>query len=77
MEILTEPDEVRVWGAWNVQAGASYQITDNLLLDANYRYVDLGDVKSKKIPAASRDGSVKFKDLQAHEVRVGFRYMLD
>jgi hypothetical protein len=21
MEILTEPDEVRVWGAWNVQAG--------------------------------------------------------
>lgn len=63
--------------AWNLQAGAAYQVTDNLLIDANYRFVDLGDAKSKTIPAASGDGKIKFKDLQAHEVRVGFRYMLD
>ena len=64
--------------AWNLQAGASYQLTDNLLLDANYRFVDLGDVKTKSIKKSpSGDAKVKIDDLQAHEVRVGFRYMLD
>lgn len=62
--------------AWNVQAGFGFEISPNLVLDANYRFVDLGDAKSANIPAAG-GGKVKIKDVQAHEVRVGFRYMLD
>lgn len=62
--------------AWNLQAGASFNVTDNLLLDANYRFVDLGQAKTKTIPGIN-GGKVKVDDIQAHEVRVGFRYMLD
>lgn len=62
--------------AWNLQAGAAYHITDNLLFDANYRFVDLGDVKTKTVPGVN-GGKVKVDDIQAHEVRVGFRYMID
>lgn len=63
--------------AWNLQAGVGFEVSPNMVIDANYRFVDLGDAKSKTIPAAAGDGKVKFKDLQAHEVRVGFRYLLD
>ncbi|MFC3694730.1 outer membrane protein [Chenggangzhangella methanolivorans] len=62
--------------AWNLQAGASYQITDNLLFDANYRFVDLGEARTKTVPGKN-GGKVRIDDVQAHEVRVGFRYMLD
>lgn len=62
--------------AWNLQAGAAYQVTDNLLIDANYRFVDLGKAQTKTIPGPN-GGKVKVDDVQAHEVRIGFRYMLD
>ncbi|RXF75484.1 outer membrane protein [Hansschlegelia zhihuaiae] len=63
--------------AWNVTAGVGFQVSDNLVLDANYRFVDLGQVKTKSIPAAGSSGKVKVDDIQAHEFRVGFRYLID
>lgn len=62
--------------AWNLQAGFGLELTHNLVFDANYRFVDLGKAISGSIPAAG-GGKVKIDDIQAHEVRVGFRYMLD
>lgn len=58
-------------------AGASYQLTDNLLLDAGYRYLWLGDAESGRERNRAIPGTVKYEDLQAHEIRVGLRYLID
>jgi opacity protein-like surface antigen len=61
--------------AWALMAGASFGFTPNFLLDVGYRYLNVGDAESKQIdPTAS---SVKFKDITAHQVRVGVRYVID
>lgn len=60
--------------AWALMGGVSYDMSKNSKLDLGYRYLNLGDARTKV------DGTgvaVKYKDLQAHEVRVGFRYMID
>jgi len=62
--------------AWNLQAGVGFNVTDNLLIDANYRFVDLGKARTGRIPGAN-GGHVEVDNVQAHEFRVGFRYMLD
>lgn len=59
--------------AWALMAGASYDFTRNMKLDAGYRYIHLGDAHTK-VYGASR---VRFKDINAHEVRIGLRYMFD
>lgn len=61
--------------SWALMAGLGYEVSDNLIIDAGYRYLNIGDGKTKTVRGGSEP--VKFKDLQAHEVRVGFRYMLD
>lgn len=63
--------------AWNLQAGVGFKVTDNLIIDANYRYVDLGDVKTKSFTAAKYSAKAKIDDITAHEARIGFRYMFD
>ncbi len=54
--------------AWNVQAGLSYDFSENSKLDIGYRLVDLGQAVS--------GGVVPFKvtDLVTHEFRVGVRF---
>ncbi len=59
--------------AWAVTAGFAYDMTSNLLLDLNYRYVSLGDAHA--IDQASRE--VNIDSIDAHEFRVGFRYLID
>lgn len=63
--------------AWNLMAGVGFQVAPNVVIDANYRFVDLGKVKTKSITAAGDSGKVKVDDIQAHEFRVGVRYLLD
>jgi len=63
--------------AWNLTAGASYDIWDNLSVDANYRYLNFGDFGTGTDPAGNLAGTVEFDDLAAHEVRVGLRYYLN
>ncbi|MFJ5487325.1 outer membrane protein [Hansschlegelia beijingensis] len=63
--------------AWNLTAGVGYEVSENLIIDTNYRFVDLGEARSKPIAAAGGSGRVKVDDIQAHEFRVGFRYLLD
>ena len=58
--------------AWAAMAGFSYSISSNMLLDVGYRYLDLGRlvVNTPSLPAVQ-------KDITAHQVRVGIRYMVD
>jgi opacity protein-like surface antigen len=54
-------------------AGVSYPLMDHLLVDIGYRYINLGMLPS----IASPSGQVVDKTMDAHEVRVGLRYMID
>ncbi|MDQ0471232.1 outer membrane protein [Labrys wisconsinensis] len=68
--------------AWALMAGVSYAVSQNLSLDFGYRFLDIADAKASggytypSSPAAAL-GDVKYKDLYAHEFRVGFRYLVD
>jgi opacity protein-like surface antigen len=60
--------------AWAAIAGMSYRIGANLLADASYRYLDLGDA----VTAVNNVGNqITVQDLTAHEFRIGVRYNLD
>ena len=62
------------WGfAWAVMAGAAYPISPNLMLDVGYRYLNIGDVKT----GSDAFGAMTFKNVAAHEVRVGLRWSFD
>ena len=50
--------------AWQIGAGAGYAVTENVTIDAGYRYVDYGDFSKEDITV----------DTSAHELYVGARY---
>lgn len=56
--------------AWAAMAGVSYAVTSTLLVDAGYRYLNLGDVTT----ANDTFGNMRLEKLNAHEVRVGLRW---
>ena len=64
--------------AWSLMAGAAYQISERTILDVGYRYIDMGDVKSKRgnmcdgCGLGSRD-RLSVDDITAHEFKVGLR----
>jgi opacity protein-like surface antigen len=64
-------------------AGVEYPISDRLSLDLGYRYLNLGDAKTGGVTERFSDGSagattsVEYKDITAHEVRLGLRYYLN
>ena len=62
--------------AWNVMAGAAFDIADNVKLDANYRFVSLGEAETKG-PTTGSANPVKYEDLYAHDFRLGLRYDLN
>ena len=59
--------------AWALMTGIGYKVASNLMIDVGYRYIDYGDVSS----ASDAFGSMKFKNLAAHEVRAGVRWTYD
>ena len=59
--------------SWALMAGLGYAILPNLMLDLGYRYLNLGDVKTE----ADAFGAMTFKEVAAHEVRVGLRWTFD
>lgn len=64
--------------AWALMAGASYAVTPNWSIDAGYRYKNLGDAKSVKLyNVGTGQSRVTYKDLTAHEIRLGVRYNFD
>jgi opacity protein-like surface antigen len=59
--------------AWAVMAGVGYAVAPNLMVDVGYRYIDFGDVRTN----ADALGAMTFKNVAAHEVRVGLRWSFD
>ncbi len=63
--------------AWQVMAGTGIAVTEALIVDVGYRYVDAGDVKSGNT-LTGRLGTVavnqRTADLRTHEVTLGLRY---
>jgi opacity protein-like surface antigen len=62
---------------WNftyaTMAGLAAPVTHNLMLDVGYRYINFGDVSTN----ADAFGAMTFRNLAAHEVRVGMRWSFD
>jgi len=59
--------------AWAVMAGIGYVVAPNIVVDAGYRYVNFGDVTT----GSDSLGAMTLKNIDAHEVRVGFRWSFD
>jgi opacity protein-like surface antigen len=59
--------------AWAGNAGVSYNVSRNFLIDLSYRYLDMGTSRSNS-PSL---GAVSFGNITAQQVRLGLRYMLD
>ena len=63
--------------AWALMAGVGYEVSDQLTLDVNYRYLNLGDARANTDPAAPGPDVIEWNDIAAHELRVGLRYSLN
>jgi opacity protein-like surface antigen len=59
--------------AWALMGGVSAKVGSGFAVDLGYRYIHLGDVRTRWDSAAG----IKTDALQAHEVRLGARYMID
>lgn len=59
--------------AWAAMAGVSYSITPAWMFDIGYRYVSFGDAASA---SDTLGRTITFKDLAAHEFRLGARWFL-
>ena len=67
-------EELKASFAWALMGGVAVDVGGGFQIDAGYRYVNLGEVRSK----ADAVGAVsRTKEIDAHEVRLGFRYMID
>jgi opacity protein-like surface antigen len=62
---------------WNFafagMAGVAFPISHNLMIDVGYRYLNIGDVKTGN----DAFGAMTFKNVAAHEARVGLRWSFD
>jgi opacity protein-like surface antigen len=59
--------------AWALMGGVSYAITPHFLLDLGYRYINLGTLPG----IANSAGQIVTKPMDAQEIRIGLRYMID
>ncbi|MEH0075523.1 outer membrane protein [Pannonibacter sp. Pt2] len=64
--------------AWALMAGTSYAVTPNWDIDLGYRYKNLGEARSVQLyNVGTGQSRIKYKDLAAHEIRLGVRYNFD
>lgn len=69
------PGDTRYDLAWAAMAGVSYNVSQNLLIDIGYRYLDLGTYEVPHF-AAGRFSTGDTFDLTSHQIRAGVRYMI-
>ncbi len=65
---------------WNLSyagmAGIAVHFSPKMILDVGYRYLKMGDAVSGPEPPAYTDRTY-LRDLKAHEIRIGLRWVLD
>lgn len=64
--------------AWALMAGLAYDVTPNVKMELGYRYLNMGKAESGvacqiTCPAGV---SIGFRDIQSHDIRLGFRWLL-
>jgi len=59
--------------AWAAMAGTAFALSENLQVDVGYRYLNFNSAHSADGPL----GGITFRNLAAHEVRVGLRWNFD
>ena len=64
--------------AWALHAGFAFAVSHNLKLEVGYRYINLGQASTGVLNCfcGQTFSPMKVKDLDAHEVKVGLRYLL-
>ncbi|MEZ0172055.1 outer membrane protein [Microvirga sp. TS319] len=60
--------------AWALMAGIGYNLSDSFTLDLGYRYLSLGDVKTRGYAGGV---GADVESIASHEVRLGVRYAFD
>lgn len=60
--------------AWALMAGIGYRLSSSFTVDLGYRYVSLGDIKTRGYDVGA--GS-DVESIGAHEIRLGLRYGLN
>lgn len=66
----TNADYLRL--AYAFMGGVAYDLTDHLKIDVGYRFINLG-----KTDYIDHVGKAYTKDITSHQIRAGFRYMID
>ncbi len=61
--------------SWNLMAGVSYDLSQNLKLDLHYRFLNIGAYTS--FPGAMSGNPAITKELVSQEIRLGFRLTAD
>ena len=59
--------------AWAGMAGVAYPISRNMMVDVGYRYLNIGNLSS----GSDAFAATTFKNVAAHELRVGLRWSFD
>lgn len=73
-ESVPHPGGEKTSFAWAVMAGAAIDVGSGFKIDVGYRYLQLGESQTKR---DAEGFGIKLKPLDAHEARVGVRYMID
>jgi opacity protein-like surface antigen len=60
--------------SWAVMAGLSYSISPGLMIDASYRYLDIGSPRTRLVLPAG--GEINYGEWTANEFRLGLRYLI-
>lgn len=58
--------------AYAAMAGVAYEVAPNVYIDANYRFVHLGDAMA--MTSLGGGTPILYENINAHEIRVGIRY---
>lgn len=58
--------------AWALTAGVGFEVAPNVVIDANYRYVHLGDAMA--MTSLGGGTPILYENIAAHEIRVGIRF---
>ncbi len=66
--------------AWDVQAGVTYNVNNNLKIDLSWRYLNLGSPQSAVVNCqntpACPGAFYTLRDITSQDFRIGFRWML-
>ncbi len=66
--------------AWNLQAGLTYNVSNNFKVDFNWRYLNMGSPQSASIycqnTSSCTPNTFMLKDMTSQDFRIGVRWML-